>query len=125
MRLKRSRLQQCYHRKAIFCKDKEGSSSLEYAPAIEVLAEVWPAGGKAQAETYGTRLSYMRNIRIDEAYKVEPDGKKLHYVLDNGADFVENDGICIYVSGECEPDYKIVSIKPYQRLLLEVERICP
>lgn len=63
-------------------------------------------------------------MRIDGAYKIESDGKKLHYVLDNGADLVENDGICFRVSGEVEPDYKIVSIKPYRHLLLEVEKIC-
>lgn len=124
MRLKRNRTQCCYHRKAVFQKDKEGSSSLVYAPATEISSEVWPAGGKAQAETYGTRLNYIQNMRIDGSYKVESDGKKLHYVLANGADLVENDGICIYVSGECEPDYKIVSIKPYRHLLLEVEKIC-
>lgn len=124
MRLKRNRVQSYHHRKAVFLKDKEGGSDLSYNPATEILAEVWPASGRAQAETYGTRLSYIQNMRIDGAYKVKSDGKELHFVLENGADIVENDGICLYVSGKCEPDYKIIAIKPYHHLMLEVEKIC-
>lgn len=125
MRLKRNRVQKCCHRKAVFKRDQEGSGTTVYDPATELSAEVWPAGGKVQAEMYGNKLSYIRNIRLNGTYKILNDDKGiLHYVMENGADIVENDGICLYVSGECEPDYRVLSIKPHRFLRLEVEKRC-
>jgi len=31
--------------------------------------------------------------------------------------------MCVFVPEDMEPDYKIVAIKPYQHLLLEVEKL--
>lgn len=122
MRLKRSRLKQYYHRKRIIVKDKEGGTSESFDPALPFTAEVWPAGGKLQAEMYGERLAYIRNIRIDGKYEIHPDGKGiLHYVCSD-MDLVEGDGICLYVSGDSEPDYKVISIRPDRFLRLEAEK---
>lgn len=120
MRLKKNRLQACLHRKAVFKKDREGCGTVEYGSASEFMAEVWPAGGRLQTEMYGNRLNYMKNVRLDGAYKVLNKGGVLAYVV-NGAEIVENDGICIYSTED--PDYRIVSIKPYRYLQLEVERL--
>ena len=136
-------------RKRIVKKDKEGSTSTEYGAASSILGESWPASGKVQAEQYGQRLNYIRNVRLDEK-------GRLHYILENGQDLEELDGICMYKIPEKErafeekalvigtgilnvggkallvstktkiiykPDYKIISIKPYRFLTLEVERI--
>ena len=46
-----------------------------------------------------------------------------HYIFENGTDLQELDGICLYAGQEQNPDYKIISIKPYRFLILEVERI--
>lgn len=46
----------------------------------------------------------------------------MHYILDNGTDLMELDGICLFVGENTEPDYRIVAIKPYRFLTLEVER---
>ena len=124
MRIKRERLKQIYHRKAVSKKDKEGNSYLEYETATTAMAEIWPAGGKIQAEIYGQRLAYIRNCRIDGKYAVVgmPDGK-VFYSLEDGKDVIEGDGICLNVSSDAEPDYRIISIKPYRYLTMEVEKI--
>ena len=35
----------------------------------------------------------------------------------------EDDGICVYVSKDSEPDYKIISIKRYSHMMIELEKI--
>lgn len=120
MRMKQSRLQRYYLRTRTTAKDKEGNTWNEYAPAIEFRGEVWPASGKVQAELYGERLSYVRNVRIDGKYVITTDEKGIvHYVYPNGLDIVESDGVCLYVNADAEPDYKVLSIKPYQPLRME------
>lgn len=124
MRLKKNRLQTCYHRPAQNKKDGEGNSYVEYGSPHSLDAEVWPGGGKLQAEIYGQRLSYIRNCRIEGKYAIvgEPNGH-IFYALDGGPELKEGDGFCLYVPGSHEPDYKIISIKPYRFLTLELERL--
>ena len=157
MRLRQSRLEIFYHRKRIVKKDREGSTYEEYGAASPFSGESWPASGKVQAEQYGQRLGYIRNVKIEGGYAIKPDENgRLHYILDNGTDLMELDGICLYGIEEKEklyqdkvlivsekvlvvdkkalcvsekslsvpkPDHKIVAIKPYRFLTLEVERI--
>lgn len=123
MRLKRNRLKQYPLRPAEAKKDNEGNSYTEYGEAKSVTAEIWPAGGKLQAELYGQRLSYIRNCRIDGAYKVQTDAKgKVSYLLGEKT-VQEGDGICVYVPGELNPDYKIIAIRPYRHLYMELEKL--
>lgn len=62
-------------------------------------------------------------MKIDGGYAIKPDENgRLHYILDNGIDLMELDGICLFVSENTEPDYRIVAIKPYRFLTMEVER---
>lgn len=124
MRMKRSRIKTYFLRKATTVKDGEGCTSTEYSKPIAFQGESWPAGGKVQAELYGNRLSYIRNVKVDGKYISKSDNKgMLHYIFENGMDIMENDGVCLYVSADTTPDYKIISIKPYHPLVLEVERI--
>lgn len=124
MRLKRSRIQTFYHRKRTVEKDEEGSTRESYGAAVPFSGEFWPASGKVQAEQYGQRLSGIRNLKIQNPYSVHADeAGRPHYILDNGADIQESDGICIYAYGEQKPDYKVLSVKPYRFLTMEVERI--
>lgn len=124
MRLKRNRLQTYYHKAAILKKDNEGNTFIEYGRPVSFKAEMWAAGGKLQSELYGLRLPNIRNLRLEGAYK-EISGKngKLSYEVDGGPEITVNDGICINVSGEEGPDYKVVAIYPYHFLTLEVERL--
>nr|DAG41262.1 MAG TPA: head closure knob [Caudoviricetes sp.] len=124
MRLRRSRLEEFFHKKMTVKKDKEGSTSEEYGAASSVTGESWPASGKVQAEQYGQRLNYIRNVRISGKYEVKPDEKgRMHYILENGTDIQESDGICLFVGKDAVPDYRIISIKPYRMLSLEVEKL--
>ena len=124
MRLRQSRLETYYHRKRIVKKDGEGSTYEEYGAASPFSGESWPASGKVQAQQYGQKLGYIRNVKIDGGYTAKSDENgRLRYILDNGSDLMELDGICLFVGENAEPDYKIVTIKPYRFLTLEVERI--
>lgn len=121
MRLKRSRLKTYTHCKAVIQKDKEGGTYAEYGPAVSFLAEMWPAGGKIQAEIYGIRLPNIRNLRIDGKYREIPGANgRVSYEIENGPTITVNDGICMYSD---IPDYKVVAIYPYSFLALEVEKL--
>lgn len=122
MRLKRSRIQTYYLRPRIPIRDSEGGTYEDYGTAHPFRGEVWPASGKVQAEMYGERLSYIRNVRIEGKYVITTDRNgKEHYVYPDGLDVTESDGLCLY-SNE-KPDYRIISIKPYTHIKLEVEKI--
>lgn len=124
MRIKRSRLETYHLRKRITKKDKEGNTYEEWDAAVSFSGESWPASGKVQAQQYGERLAYIRNLRIDGKYTMETDKKGMvSYDFGDGLKIRESDGICLYVPGEHDPDYKIISIKPYRPLKLEVQRI--
>ena len=123
MRLKRNRLKTYSHRSAISKKDNEGNSYIEYGLPSSFEAEVWPAGVKLQAEMYGQRVNHIQNCRINAGYEVMADEKgRVSYRI-GYTTIQEGDGICVYVPGEQEPDYRIVAIRPYRYLTLEVERI--
>jgi hypothetical protein len=126
MRLKRNRIQQFHLKKKETKKDKEGGTYVEYGAAISFAGEAWPADGKVQAEQYGERLSYIYNMRINGRYTIvqNQSDKQIHFVFsDIGLDVVEGAGICLFVSKDDDPDYKIISIKAYNPLRLEVEKI--
>lgn len=127
MRLRRSRLKTYYLKSRITKRDKEGGTYAEYEPPVPFIGETWPAGGKMQAEQYGERLGYIHNVKVAGKYEIKPDAScknVLHYIFpESGLDLVEGDGICLFVSEDCEPDYKIISIKPYHPLRLEVEKL--
>lgn len=82
----------------------------------------WPAGGKLQAEIYGQRLNYIRNCKVDGAYTIEDEDGILQYKFDKFT-FKEGDGVCIYVGKDVKPDHKIIAIKPYKPLYMELEKI--
>lgn len=124
MRLRRSRIETFYHRKRIVEKDSEGGTRERYGAASLIQGESWPASGKTQALQYGQKLSYIRNVRLSDSYQIKSDDKGRNvYVFENGAEIQELDGMCVFVPEDMEPDYKIVTIKPYQHLLLEVEKL--
>lgn len=124
MRLRRSRLGMYYHRAAAPKKDSEGSSYIEYEPAAPFQAEEWSAGGKVQTEMYGLRLPGIRNLRIEGDYtEVSAGGRRVGYQIEGGPLFCAGDGLCLFVSPDAEPDYKIIAIYPHRFLTLEVEKL--
>lgn len=88
-------------------KNSEGGTIDAYAEAVEIQAIIWPAGGKVQAEMYGERLSYIKNMEYEGNEAMQ-----------------EGDGICVFVGPDEKPDYKIISIKPeYNPKRMELEKL--
>lgn len=77
MRLKRNRLREFKHFQVVQKKDAEGGTYTEYAPPSCFRAEMWTAGGKVQAEMYGSRLGLVRTLCQDTP---DPSGLK-HKVM--------------------------------------------
>lgn len=92
------------HRK-IALKDAEGVITNNYSNEYElIMAEIWPATGKLQAQMYGLKLAYIMNMNTDKSYSIN-----------------EGDGISVY--GE-KPDHKVISKKVYTKhIVYELERI--
>lgn len=66
---------------------------MTYDEAVQIEAAIWTAGGRVQAEMYGERLTYMKNMQYEGSETMQ-----------------EGDGICVYVGPEEKPDYMIVAI---------------
>ena len=87
-----------------------------YEPVIEkdgegVTTEICPASGKLQAEMYGERLNYILNMIL-------PKNK------DDDFRPTEKWGVNVYNHSIDEPDYRIISMKEYNRhYLYELEKI--
>ncbi|HAT4125245.1 TPA: hypothetical protein I9Z60_001598 [Clostridium perfringens] len=96
-----------YLKKKINVEDAEGGIYLDFnETSIELEANIYPVSGKLQAEIYGERLNYILNM-----------------LYDGDCEINEGDGICVYVSKESKPDYKVISIKRYSHLAIELEKI--
>lgn len=105
MRIKNKR--SYYIKKKIIIEDNEGGKYSGYSDiGIEIKANISPASGKLQAEIYGERLNYILNM-----------------LYDGSLELVEGDGICVYVPESSIPDYKVISIKKYSHMFVELEKI--
>ena len=93
-------------RKTLIEDKNEGGKYPGYSEAVEINANISPASGKLQVEIYGERLNYILNMLYDGRESIN-----------------EGDGICVYVSKDNEPDYKVISIKRYSHLFIELEKI--
>ena len=122
MRLKRSRLKTHWIRPRTITKDNEGVPVESYGNAFSVDAEVWPAGGKVQAKVYGERLAYICNCRVKGDYRIEMQDGSMVYRLNSGS-LKEQDGFHVHTLKDQRPDYRIIAIKPYKPLYMELERM--
>ncbi|MGL4571854.1 MAG: hypothetical protein ACRCVJ_12405 [Clostridium sp.] len=73
---------------------------------IKIEANIYPATGKLQGEIYGERLKYILNMLYDGKNEIK-----------------EGDGVCVYVSKESNPDYRVISSKRYSHMTIELEKI--
>lgn len=104
MRLRKCQLKEYNLRPQIPVRNAEGGLTPGYGNAVEFEADIWAANGKVQAEMYGDRLKYIKNML---------------YTGDTVIN--ENDGICVEVAGNSTPDYKVISTN--KKPLYELEKI--
>lgn len=122
--LKRSRLKTYHIRSRTTEKNNEGVTSDIYGDAFPVQGEIWPATSKRQVELYGDRISDIANMRITGRYTIVIGGKRvLNIRREDGSVIRLGDGVCVYVSPDEEPDYRVLSITPYMPIKLEIEKI--
>lgn len=96
-----------YLKRKVIVEDNEGGKYPGYEnQATLIQANIYPATGKLQAELYGERINYMMNMLYDGLTPIE-----------------EGDGICVDVKATEAPDYKVVSIKRYSHLVIELMKI--
>jgi len=93
MRISRRALRVASWRARVVTKTEEGASEASYLPGIPFYAGLYQASGHVDAMLYGERLSYV--------YHMEYDGP---------LDIKHNDGICVFVPPEHEPDFRVTAI---------------
>lgn len=120
--MKRSRMRTYHLRNKKMTKDNEGVPIISYGDPIELTGEVWPAGGKLQVETYGDRIDRIYNCKVEGDYEIQAENKVESYVFKD-FDLREGDGVHLFAKTKGEPDYQIISIKPYRPLYMEVEKL--
>lgn len=120
--MKQSRKRTILLRNRNITKDSEGVPVITYNDPVKMTGETWPAGSKLQIATYGDRINSIHNVRIEGKYHVDVVNKVQQYVFDN---FIlqEGDGVHLFTDSNQDPDYKIVCIKPYNPLYMEVEKL--
>lgn len=123
MRMKRSRTRALYFKNKNVTKDKEGVPNISYGTPFKFIGEIWPASSKLQVEMYGDRVNSIMNCKIKGHYIIEQEEGVTYYEFENRKIIKEGDGLCVNVKKKESPDYRIISIKPYKPLTLEVEKL--
>ncbi|MDT8715441.1 hypothetical protein IAI10_02060 [Clostridium sp. 19966] len=107
MRLRERDKKDLYLKRAVIKEDAEKVKYTDYETTSQkIRATIQPAGGKIEAEIYGEKLKYMLTMRYD-----------------GNVELKENDGICVYVSPDSMPDYRIVAIKLWAVKVIDLEAI--
>lgn len=103
MRLRNNQLKQYQVYKRVINKDSEGNRIVTYDKKCTIKADIHYISGQLQATMYGERLQYM-----------------LEMICNLDEDIQEGDAISV---NSDEPDYKVVTIKRYNFLVIELEKI--
>lgn len=108
MRLRQRDLKKYQYKTYGKFKEPDGTTYTGYdSVGREIKAKIQPAGGKMLSEIYGLRLAYM-----------------LTMYCENGAILKENDGICVYVGKDKDPDYKVIAIRPWNtHIVADLEKV--
>lgn len=96
MRLRQRDLKEYTVKRRTTIKESDGTTYEDWSDGHTIRANIQPAGGKLMAEMYGEKLAYMLTAFV------EP-----------GTDLKETDGVCVYVSSDEKPDYKVVASPPW------------
>lgn len=124
--LKHSRLRSFAVRNLVIEKNSEGITSETFPLAgdpITVKGEIWPATSRQQIEMYGARLNGISNFRIVGQYSSITDAGRIGIQLPDDSIIRTGDGLYVLADPLTdEPDYRIISITPYEPVRMEVER---
>lgn len=97
MRLRQRDLKPYLVKQRIPEKDTDGTTYQGWSEDGHIIyANIQPAGGKLMVEMYGERLAYMLTAYVE-----------------HGTVLKETDGVCVYVSPNSDPDYKVVAAPPW------------
>lgn len=108
MRLRQRDLKTYQYKKHGKHKDPDGTTYTGYeTEGTKIRGKIQPAGGKMLSEIYGLRLAYM-----------------LTMYCENSTELSENDGICVYVDKDKDPDYKIIAIRLWStHIVADLEKV--
>ena len=107
MRLRQRDLRACHIKNWKKLSEPDGTTYDGWDDGGTVQANVQPAGGRMLVEMYGANLKYML-----VAYAVMIDGLS------------ENDGLCVYVTDDKDPDYKVVAIRRWNtHYVVDLEKV--
>lgn len=120
--LKRSRLKDYYIRPRSVKKDDEGVPSEVFGSAFPVRGEIWPATSTRQIETYGDRIKNISNMRIVSRFTLQLLNNVPVLILPGDLLIRPGDGLCVLAGPEDLPDFRVLSITPYEPVKLEIER---
>lgn len=111
MRLRERDLQTVYLKKHIATTDGKGNTKINYSDLpVELKMNIQAAGGSINAQIYGEKLSYMKTAKYQGDLVKEGQNEK--------------DGVCVFVSKESQPDFKITAIQTYStHLNITLERL--
>lgn len=122
--LKRSRLSTYHVKNRTTEKNNEGVTVDVYGEAFPIRGEIWPATSKRQVEMYGDRINGISNMRIVGRYTVlMSEARVMSIVREDGSAIKLGDGVCVYAGADQEPDYRVLSITPYEPIKMEIEKI--
>ncbi|WP_244660751.1 hypothetical protein [Lactobacillus nasalidis] len=93
------RLRTVYLKKYVSTKDKYGYTKKGWSDGQPIKMTIEPAGGSVNAQIYGESLAYMLT------------GKYQGNAIKAGES--ENNGLCVYVDANSDPDYEITSVQEY------------
>lgn len=118
MRLLKRDQQPIIFRERIPLKDHDGTTYEGWSPeGFTIQGNVQPAGGKVMAEQYGECLGYVlvmyteRSAKAIELLKAF-NGERKGY------------GAWVYAPETAEePDYKVVAVKGWRHIIIELERV--
>lgn len=122
--LKHSRLKEYAIKNLVVAKNNEGVTSESFpGDAFVVKGEIWPATSKRQIETYGARVNNISNMRLAGQFTQTIMGALSRLILRDGNYIMPGDGVYVLADPETdEPDYRVLSITPYQPARLEIEK---
>lgn len=93
-RLRKALKRTYYWRKCNREKDDEGNTYFTYNNPEEISAIIRHASGRADVAQYGEKLGYILKMQYEDGENIAVD-----------------DGVCVYVDKDSEPDYKVVDVK--------------